>query len=509
MTFTTDTASEPDARNIGWPILGLLIFLISALFLSLRLRWVGHLLVWDEAMDVCSIRALVSGGSDDFSHWFWRHPPLFACLTMLLQPLKAGFAERIEILNIAIGALNTVLLFLLNKRVLGRKIALLSVLFLAVMPGSAFFDVWIKRDLLVTTFGLSALLLLFNRRIALSALALGLALLSKENAVFYMAAALIAWGLGAAGTRRIRDLLVLTAIPALACGWWYLWIAPGEPLSSEAINDHFTFAMGRGWIRPLRFYPVLLIDLLGSAGSLLTGAGFFALFYLALKRRLPGENVMPALWPVLLLVPSLLFLSLLKAKVPWMMIIFLPALATLQAAAVSGIAAGMGSSPRVLAVLASAGALAVFLPFLPLDYESMLMKVERGQWRGATYSRQAADAVNNLVSSSDRMLLSSFHYWKDIDPRHPCPIFTCYLKVHPAVLICPAETSFEEIVNLIISSEIQWALLSPPPGPVADDIFRGAAQQCALPVANLRKTLLIQTSALLKESIEADPLPKP
>jgi len=62
------------------------MFLCILVFAALRIRWLGHLLVWDEAMSLCTIRSLLSHGTDDFSNWFWRHPPLFSLLTALLQP---------------------------------------------------------------------------------------------------------------------------------------------------------------------------------------------------------------------------------------------------------------------------------------------------------------------------------------------------------------------------------------------------------------------------------------
>ena len=96
----------------------LIFFAVCALlFVAVRARWIGHLLTWDEAMNLCSIRSFVSEGEDVFSFWFWRHPPLFCILTLPLMPLRAGFAERAEGLAIAVALVTFVMLFVLNRRV--------------------------------------------------------------------------------------------------------------------------------------------------------------------------------------------------------------------------------------------------------------------------------------------------------------------------------------------------------------------------------------------------------
>jgi hypothetical protein len=66
---------------------------ILLLHVLLRLPHIGHLLTWDEAMNLLSVRALVAGGHDFYSLWFWRHPPTYAMLMSLLRPLADGFAE--------------------------------------------------------------------------------------------------------------------------------------------------------------------------------------------------------------------------------------------------------------------------------------------------------------------------------------------------------------------------------------------------------------------------------
>ncbi|HIL71898.1 MAG TPA: hypothetical protein EYG38_18860, partial [Verrucomicrobia bacterium] len=49
--------------------------LCLVLFVALRSEFIGHLLVWDEAMNLCTVQSFATQGSDDFSNWFWTHPP--------------------------------------------------------------------------------------------------------------------------------------------------------------------------------------------------------------------------------------------------------------------------------------------------------------------------------------------------------------------------------------------------------------------------------------------------
>jgi 4-amino-4-deoxy-L-arabinose transferase-like glycosyltransferase len=268
------------------------VFVICAvLFLVLRLRWVGHLLTWDEAYNLCTVRTFVSGGEDFASDWFWRHPPLFCLLMMLVSPLSPGFAERVEILAIFVGLANLALLFVLNRQAFDTTTALWSVFLLSILPGSMFFDVWVKRDHLATTFGLIALILLFRKHSLYAGVSLGLALLCKESAAFFVIAALVLWGLGATGRRKISDCIALVAFTFLSCSWWYLVVksklhpmdtsqaAPFLHVLFAGVKEHLQFAGGEQsiWVMPWYDYFSKLPFLIGIPGLLLAGVGIVAI----------------------------------------------------------------------------------------------------------------------------------------------------------------------------------------------------------------------------------------
>ena len=52
-----------------------ILFICILLYTAFRIKWIGHLLVWDEAISLCTIRSFLSHGTDDFSNWFWCSAP--------------------------------------------------------------------------------------------------------------------------------------------------------------------------------------------------------------------------------------------------------------------------------------------------------------------------------------------------------------------------------------------------------------------------------------------------
>lgn len=518
-TAETGTARKNLQHYLPWFLLAVCIIL----HLALRLRWVNHLLVWDEAMNVCTVRAFYSGGGDFSANWFWRHPPLFPTLMLLLAPLKTGFVQRTATMSVLISVVNLLLLFRLVNKVRGRTAAIWAVFFLAVMPGSAFFDVWIKRDLLATTFGLLALNLGVSGRFMFSGLSLGVALLAKETAVFYVAAVVL---LRIFDNRRgrIGDLAMLILVPLLTAGWWYALVARTADGSESAgftgLLEHFRFAANRksGWENPWNYYFVKLPLTLGPLGMglALTGVLVLAAFRNQQQGGAPADGSSPAvlrlysLWPVFLLVPAYLLLSMLTSKVPWVIIVLLPAWAALQGMSVSWFTSFLSKHESQIQIdrpilwllrgiritilgLVLFGALFYVIRH---NYEDMLRAMDKGQWRGATRSREAAQAINRYVDNNDRLLVTSFHYWQGLSPGHPCPVFACYLTKKPSIVFRSHHTGFDELRDDIITYEIDWALLSPPWGEKEDEIFGGFINKLKLQPHRLEGAFLFQTDSL-------------
>jgi hypothetical protein len=476
-----------------------------ALFIVLRARWVGHLLVWDEAMALCTARSFTTGADDPFAAWFWRHPPLHSVLLLALRPLQAGFAERAEILSITIAVMNQLLLFQLNRRVFGAVIGLWSAFIIALLPASVFYDVWIKQDHPVVTFGLLALLALPSRRYFLSGLCLGLALLSKATAVFYCLGVFLLWLAGACGKRTVKDIAVLIGTSAITCGWWYLIVVPRARVPGS--TDVFKFAASGDalWQSDGFFYLARLPIELGWLAVPLALIGAVLVL-----RKQQGPFT---LWPVAVLAPALLLITLVPNKVPWIVIALVPAWATLAAVAAAGVICGLPLAetsrlrPAIIAIFIAAFS-AVTIGTSTRDYEAAARRFVETQWRGAANSREAANAVNAVVSDGERMLLTSFHYWKGLPEGLPDPVFTYYLARKPVFLVRSHKLSFVDLLSEVRQHRLDWALLSPEPdnsGP----IIEGLQQRFGLiPAKATTGALLYRTSVIYQSGSPTNAFPR-
>ncbi len=492
------------------------LFVIFAvlLFIFLRIRWTGHILLWDEAMNLCSVQAFKTGIHNDFSYWMWHHPPTFNFFTLLLHPLQPDFDLRTEFLLIIISTINLYILFMLNKKVYNTITAIASMLMLAIMPAGMLFDVWIKRDAPVTTFGLLAILALISNRKNITGILLGIALLFKETATFYIIAILFMWLAGAAGKQKIKDLIPLFIIPAIIGGLWYLLAAPhfvtsisNVPNSSgytglfAPVIQHLRFAAETNNVfhKPWNFYFKLIPFYTGRIGTILVLTGIIVLFLNIANKYVKGktETDYPAkLWPVFLLFPALLVLSISNAKVPWIVIVLLPALATLQGAVIAlfinkCFLLKRKSTVCICLVIPAAIFGIMLVQAIKLDYDTTLSKIAPSQLRGANYSRQIAQAVNKISHSNDKILYTTFHYWKGLKKGKACPIFSFYLNPNLTTFVCPHQSTFSEVTNIISTEKINIAVLSPAPGKQEIELFGGFDRKLhASPVVILPKAYI-------------------
>jgi|GEM_PF-2368648 len=519
-------SSEPAGSRLK--LTAVILSLCILVYTILRIRWLGHLLVWDEAMSLCTMRSLLSHGTDDFSNWFWRHPPLFSLMTALLQPFKAGFAERVELMSIAIGIINLLLLFILNRNIFDVKTALWTTFFMAVLPGSVFFDVWIKTDHTVTTFGLLALILLLSGKSLYAGVSLGLAMLSKETAVFYCAAVFLLWAAGGAGRRTLKDFFALTVIPLLTCGWWYwgvkICIARNSmtggsgslfELLLSGFSDNIKFAAAtqtgfdNAWYYYFQKLP-LQIDITGIMFSIVALVLLGRILISTIRGKSEGScktSSLRFLWPVFVIIPAYLVLSAINSKVPWTVISILPAWATLQGLGFSQLLSMLTASssskqsrpPRMTLIAVTAAAAIVIATVhntCRIDYETTLKATAPDQWRGAHYSREIAEKMNSLTRDNERILLTSFHYWIGLGPAHACPVFTYYFTRKTEVLLRHYNRTFPELLDDIRKYRLDWVLLSPEPGQAERDIIDGFEGQCRLKPVMMEQAMIFRTATL-------------
>lgn len=481
-----------------------LLCLGLVLFLALRLPWIGHGIGWDEALNLCTTRALFAGGNDPYAAWFWRHPPLLNVLLLLLAPLREGFSDRAQLLVLGIWALAAVVLYLLNRRAFGPATALLAMGLLAVMPGARFFDVWIKQEPLLVLFGLLALLAQAVGRPVLCGCFLGLAFLSKELALFF-ACAVLGLGLLEPPRRgRLRDLAAVALVTAAIAGWWYLWF-------SRSTRQYLAFATGaavadltetRDFAQPwYYFFRALPLDL-GWPGIVLLVAGLGRFGWMVRKCRRPSADPPRPLawWPLVLAGPAWLLLSMSTGKAPWFLMSLYPALATLQAVGVIGVvtawrARGTRVAAGLLAGLLAAGVYRAGGG----EYDAWVARrLPPGLQHAVSGSREAAMLLNELQQPGENVLLTTYYFYPDAD--FVCPILVSYLKPMP-VLLRRHSISAAQVAAEVRAYDIRWVLAAPDPESHGPAFVREMAQRWR------RRPFLCGSGILLYRTGPPDPAP--
>ena len=195
----------------------------------------------------------------------------------------------------------------------------------------------------------------------------------------------------------------------------------------------------------------------------------------------------------------------LRSKVPWITIALHPAWATLQALAVVWLVARLRS--RFLSILLAVAVVAVaLLGIRQRDYESVFREMDMGQWSGAAQSREIAQAINRLTRDGDRVLITSFHYWKGLDPLAPCAVFTVYLDRKIEVLLRPHQSRFQDLLNAIRAYRIQWAVLSPEPGEEEKELFPGFIRDLGLRPVRLPGAFIFDVRGI-SGAVDREPTP--
>jgi len=501
MTFRTDLAA---GRRMEFLVAALCLVAGLALYVMLRIRWIGHLVTWDEAMSLLTVRSFVLHSSDPYSHWFWRHPPLHKLLLTQLNPLLPGFAERAEALSIFCGALTVAVLFSFNRLLYGVRVAFFSVVFLAVMPRSMLYDVWIKSDVLVMLPCLVALWLFIGNHPLKAGLALGVAFLIKETAIFYALAIFVLWCLQPRPAREWKNILAVALTAIAMSAWWYgifsvsvkhfIALATGVHLEGVETTTH-----------PWYFY----FDKLG-ANIGLSGIVFSLLGVLSIRARMSAAAqdrrwFLGQSWPLALLVPANAILQAIPARSLHFATVLESGWATLQAVgldwALAAFVAGLTRANfRNAVALAAAEMLVLGVLFGNLilhaagaDYDDLLGQQDVGAW-GAAASREAALAMNRVVQKDQRAIITPTYYWQD-ENRVPDPIFVYYLDPMP-VLVLPMTVHADELVRAVRRYQIDWAMLSPDPRDAPETLAIPLHRTYGLRPMVLRGSLIYRTSSL-------------
>lgn len=509
-----------DAGNVRMPMSHwLVLFSCMLLFVAFRAPWIGHLLTNDEASNLCGVRAFAGGGYDYWSQWFWHHPPIFSTLLLLVRPLEAGFAERAEWLMLGVSALNLLMLFVLTRSLFGSGPALWTSFCYAVMPVARCYDLWLKQDSLAVLFGLLSVYAFQKKRHVYSGLALGLAFLAKEVAMFYAVGIAILWFLQAPRHRRFGDLFAVALISILVSAWWYLLFSVSiEYFIAFAVNSSTQWTDVETWAQPWYFFLQKLPVDLGLPGILLCVAGLLALAF-DFRRRFAQkpwaersrDDVMPVWFLAILLTGYILF-SVSRGKAAWFTSTLYPLLAVPQGLGVyailrlleNGIRRFTLRHPRLASVgprvIPGAVAAAFIIPIVMggwgADYEKYLQKQYYWMWWGADNSRAAAQVMNRVVKTGERVLITPMFYWA-CQPPKPCAIFVYYLKPMPAILR-RFDTPFDSLIADIRKHRIDWIMISPPPGIGESAMIQPMMRKYGLNPLLLRGACIFKTDRIYK-----------
>jgi 4-amino-4-deoxy-L-arabinose transferase-like glycosyltransferase len=432
-------------------LIGLAVLTVS--FALIRLKTLGHLLMWDEAWNILSLRAFIAEAVRDPFYWYYRfHPPLYMFFAKFLNPFGDNFAVRAEALSLVFSYGTFITVYFLSYRIGGWRYAWLSGLILCFMPISIGYDSWVKRDSLAMFMGYLSLLLVVDKRFLLSAIALGLSFLSKESALFFsLPVAFMIFTTG--GKKKTRIFVMFLLIIALMTAWWYI------PLSNLTKNVNAFYLSedyyGKIWLHSPLYYIKKLVPDIGIGGILLFIVGLIFLPYFSrIKRR--AEISLPVIIFFCVYVPISLVIA---TKTPWLSYSAAPALAMIAGGGALFIFGRTYFSRIMRSLLFLILAFIVFTG-VTFSYPVYHMKTYPNGWPGAQSSWKLAEYLNEHMKDDDRLMITDFAYWR----MPTCPVFIYYWKPHEIMIIKGTQTA-ATILKRMKKHKISWFVVADSPDP--------------------------------------------
>ncbi|MFC1818364.1 ArnT family glycosyltransferase [Thermodesulfobacteriota bacterium] len=462
-------------RNI--PVLWLAgIFLLN---LSLRLPTVGHFLTWDEAWVLCALKDFFSA-NQPFSIQFGKHPPIYLSLGLLLLPTKPGFELRMQLFSLIINSGALVFFTILFAKLYGRKSALLAALIYTMLPGTMFFDSWIKRDALVTLFCALTLLSLLKKKDILAGIFCGLSFLSKETAVFFAFGYLAFILIQRPASELRRSLIRFCGAAAVIASWWYIFFYPFTDAYLAFFKGHSEEA--KGLIEPWWYYFAKLKIDLGLLVLLFLIAGLIAVVPSAcFKKRTANLSCFKRFrfLPLFMLLPGYVFLSFSKGKPPWMTISFPSFLALLLAFGclflfkLTSQAQHKITGRKILhnkwvALILLIGLLTANT--FPFSYGNHFKSMSPNLAKMTLHSYEMSDVVNKNVAENENLLILPMIF--RTFPNSADPIFNFNLKPVETLYYKGSNLNFAQFHKNIIQNKINWVLIFPVTGSWQEELFK-------------------------------------
>ncbi|MBU1670893.1 MAG: glycosyltransferase family 39 protein [Actinobacteria bacterium] len=381
----------------------------------LRAVSIGHDVTYDEAWNVNSMIDGASGHTaDSFFENFYHHPPAYTGLGITLAWIggtgRQSLAVVMEIVSIAFGLALVLAVYLCGRDWFGARAGLAAAFVLAVMPSARTMDSWIKQESMALFFCTLFLFFFFRRNFLIGGAFLGLALLTKEPAVFVVAA-LVPFVLLFRRPGMIRGLGISLGLGALLSAWWYVFL-------SRSGGKFLDFFLGEGgeayvWRGCWYYYLGRIPQDLGFLSMLLLALALLLLVlrFRALSQEEGGTSgysrrdmlVFLFLW----IVAVYLVISISYGKPPWMTYMALAPVALVSgwgAVEVFRLARERGRVVSVGAVVLLVAALALAFTIVPGSYST------GADWyfERARVDRGIAGYINERGGGGCRVMLYSF-----------------------------------------------------------------------------------------------------
>jgi len=461
---------------------------LGLLTIALRLPYIGHVVSWDEAWNLCALKSLAGGGGVDFTLQFWRHPPTYLLMGRLLEPLRPGLDSRMQLLSLALNTAALLAFVVMVSRLFGRQIALYTGLAYAMMPGALFFDTWIKHDPVATLFGVLSLWAYYRRKNWLAGFMLGLAFLGKETAAFYAIPFSLLPFLLPYREKKLAGVCLIYGIAFGVSCWWYLQMAAATGNFLAMFSGSSVEASK--FIEPWWFYLARLRMDLGLTGLILFVAGLAVLFRKSVHRQQPRwrQLLRPRLMPLIIIGPVYFILALSKAKPGWMTVGIYPLLALLIGygwllltnkliLSVRGLRLPLGLK-RLPGLLITAPLLILIMGIPLLDfrgkvgYQALLNEFSPLSLKTMQPAYTMAEALNSMAKGGEKLVLMPMLYRGG--PSMPDPIFFWQLKVPLDIIRInnSVKLDYQTLTTMLIQEKADWLLMSPLKGSDQGKIYQ-------------------------------------
>lgn len=295
-----------------------LLLMIIFLAAAARVYHSFHILLSDEAYNLITIENLVF--QKGFHPYFFKHPPLYTLLSAVLCYIVGPYPQIPAYISIFFSVISLIPFYLIINSLFGGRIALWAAFSLAFMPANVYYSTWIKQDAMLLFFFLWGIYFYLKGRYASAGLAIGIALLVKEFALFFFPLSfLIALITGRKGSTWRGYLIMILVALSLSLWWYFLfgamfYLIAGEALTGAYIVEWYWHYPWWFFLKNLPYdlsYPILITFFIG------------VLFIIAQKSGLKAGCYIILSWITVLYIP----ISLLHMKTPWFIYLATPALA--------------------------------------------------------------------------------------------------------------------------------------------------------------------------------------